>query len=435
MMPVWRKSASIWTKCILIHGLLLLPLTWSSPLSATGEESDMSRVGKERFQPVAGVIHEKKTVQFETLFRFSDLRSQQSKLFEGSRVTNVLNTAAIDTGNPHVKLEIVSPAGRATGRNTLVNIAGQYDKAGHRVVAGFNLDFFYPAGMSTGFQIMGGEIMTTPDNSTTTHMAIMPDGTVKMGGPVAIRSVLTAEDGSTIVLNGVNRVREEKHTDHVFIVSDRYGASTLSKGAGVEVVISPTGSDGKVRPGMDIKGVVEAVYEKPNNKIPAGKLVLTASGTKAKWAKDHLTAGKKVSFRTDFDQGVNEAVYAMGSANQEDGRVLLRGGEVPEQILDMSDLKNVDHQPRTIVAMKGKNLHVFVFDGRQRGYSDGVSLIEAARYLQTLGMEEAINVDGGGSSTYAVRKPGDTQLTVTNRPSDGADRPLGNALLVISDEN
>lgn len=422
-------------KRILIPGLLLLPLSWPSTLSATGQEADMSRTGKERLQPAAGVIHEKKTVQFETVFRFSDLRSQPSKPFEGSRVTNVLNTAAIDTGNPHVKLEIVSPAGRATGRDTLINIAGQNDKAGHRVVAGFNLDFFYPAGMSMGFQITGGEIMTTPDNSTTTHMAIMPDGTVKMGGAVAIRSVLTAEDGSILVLNGVNRVREEKHTDHAFILSDRYAASTLSKGAGVEVVISPTASDGKVRPGKEVKGVVETVNEKQNNKIPAGKFVLTASGTKAKWVKDHLQAGKKVSFRTDFDQGVNEAVYAMGSANHPDGRVLLRGGEVPEQILDMTDAKNVEHQPRTIVATKGKNLHVFVFDGRQRGYSDGVSLLEAARYLQALGMEEAINVDGGGSSTYAVRKPGDTQLTVTNWPSDGADRPIGNALLVISDES
>jgi hypothetical protein len=55
---------------------------------------------------------------------------------------------------------------------------------------------------------------------------------------------------------------------------------------------------------------------------------------------------------------------------------------------------------------------------RRSGWSAGLTVVEAARLLRTLGAVEAINLDGGGSSTFVEGG------FVANRPSDGTDEPL-----------
>jgi len=62
-------------------------------------------------------------------------------------------------------------------------------------------------------------------------------------------------------------------------------------------------------------------------------------------------------------------------------------------------------------------------DGRQT-FSVGMTLNELATYLLKLGCTDAMNLDGGGSATlWYVGK-------VCNRPSDGRERPVANALVV-----
>jgi len=81
--------------------------------------------------------------------------------------------------------------------------------------------------------------------------------------------------------------------------------------------------------------------------------------------------------------------------------------------------------PRTAVAAGLGKVHLVVVDGRQPGHSVGMTLRELATFLQTLGATDALNLDGGGSSTMVV----DGQIT--NRPSDGSERGAANALLVL----
>ena len=81
--------------------------------------------------------------------------------------------------------------------------------------------------------------------------------------------------------------------------------------------------------------------------------------------------------------------------------------------------------PRTAMGFDntGKWLILLVIDGRQRGYSEGVSLFELARVLQAHGCTEAINLDGGGSSILLIRGPDGKPKTV-NRPSEITHRPV-----------
>ncbi|MBM3972811.1 MAG: phosphodiester glycosidase family protein [Planctomycetes bacterium] len=84
--------------------------------------------------------------------------------------------------------------------------------------------------------------------------------------------------------------------------------------------------------------------------------------------------------------------------------------------------------PRTAVGTNqaGTTLYVVVVDGRQPGWSVGMTLPELANVLLGLGAWRAINLDGGGSSSFLHSPPG--AALVQNRPSDGSHRAVANHL-------
>ncbi len=75
--------------------------------------------------------------------------------------------------------------------------------------------------------------------------------------------------------------------------------------------------------------------------------------------------------------------------------------------------------PRTAVGMDrtGQTLWLVVVDGRQRGFSEGMTLEELSRVLLELGCWVAINLDGGGSSVMLLQDS-KGRLQIVNRPSD-----------------
>ena len=75
-------------------------------------------------------------------------------------------------------------------------------------------------------------------------------------------------------------------------------------------------------------------------------------------------------------------------------------------------------------------------DGRQAGYSAGMTLRESAQLMRDLGATQALNLDGGGSTTMVVRRSWEhaARYILANKPSDKeGERPVANALAVVSD--
>jgi exopolysaccharide biosynthesis protein len=86
--------------------------------------------------------------------------------------------------------------------------------------------------------------------------------------------------------------------------------------------------------------------------------------------------------------------------------------------------------PRTAVGYDadGNQLWVMVVDGRQPGHSDGMTLPELTVALQAMGVEEALNLDGGGSTVMVL------EGEAVSSPSDAqGERPVVNALAVRRD--
>jgi hypothetical protein len=79
--------------------------------------------------------------------------------------------------------------------------------------------------------------------------------------------------------------------------------------------------------------------------------------------------------------------------------------------------------PRTAagIADDGKTLVLLVVDGRLLSHSVGMSEVELADEMIRQGCTEALNLDGGGSSTLVMRDAADEAPQVKNRPSDGHD--------------
>lgn len=84
-----------------------------------------------------------------------------------------------------------------------------------------------------------------------------------------------------------------------------------------------------------------------------------------------------------------------------------------------------DRHPRSGVGVGGGKVFFVSVDGRQKGYSVGMTPQRFARLFVSLGARTALNLDGGGSTTMVVNGK------VKNRPSDGTERPVSSALLLL----
>lgn len=88
--------------------------------------------------------------------------------------------------------------------------------------------------------------------------------------------------------------------------------------------------------------------------------------------------------------------------------------------------------PRTAagVSRDGRHLYLLVADGRSE-HSGGLTVAELASLLGRVGADDAVNLDGGGSSTLVAQAPGAASVTVRNTPSGGAERAVANGIGVF----
>jgi exopolysaccharide biosynthesis protein len=123
-----------------------------------------------------------------------------------------------------------------------------------------------------------------------------------------------------------------------------------------------------------------------------------------------------------------EVSWSLGIPGLEDAiggdRILVSGGRVA---LGGCTGAVCGRNPRTAIGLtEDGRVLIVVVDGRQ-GSSAGMSLTELAQFMvNRLGAQVAMNLDGGGSSTMAVRG------AVANHPGDGFERAVSSAVLVFS---
>ncbi|MBQ8621422.1 MAG: phosphodiester glycosidase family protein [Oscillospiraceae bacterium] len=128
--------------------------------------------------------------------------------------------------------------------------------------------------------------------------------------------------------------------------------------------------------------------------------------------------GTKADYDTYKDQ-IQEAIGGFGA-------VLIKGGEIVTT-------NNSTRASRTAIGIKADgSVVMMVLDGRQEPFSCGGTMVEIAQIMYDAGCVHAINLDGGGSSTYLSKPEGSDSLKLVSRPSDGYARSVATTLVAVS---
>lgn len=159
--------------------------------------------------------------------------------------------------------------------------------------------------------------------------------------------------------------------------------------------------------------------------IPEGCFILTAHVDSGAYLQTQLAAlkpGEQVTLSvTSPDPRWSEVQQAIGGY-----QLLLKDGVVQEGLDNAAN-------PRTALGVKADgSVILYTVDGRRAGHSVGASMRQAAARLKELGCVDAVLLDGGGSTTFGATGAVDNAFTLQNKPSDGAQRAVSNALFFVS---
>ena len=170
--------------------------------------------------------------------------------------------------------------------------------------------------------------------------------------------------------------------------------------------------------------VVEIRKNLPPVEIPENGYIVIAANNNTKVIVDNFKEGDIVNLEIATTPDWNNISMAVTG-----GAVILKDGAIPAKFSHDSPGRN----PRTAIGSSkdGKQVIIVTVDGRQEK-SLGMTLTELAKLMAELGAYNAINLDGGGSTTMTARKPGTNIINVVNSPSDGMPRSIANAIGVIS---
>ncbi|MHC4425108.1 MAG: phosphodiester glycosidase family protein [Planctomycetota bacterium] len=257
-----------------------------------------------------------------------------------------------------------------------------------------------------GLQIVQGELVSSPHN---TCFWIDSNGQPNIA---YVQSTFrtTWPDGTNVKFD-INQACTE---DKAVLYTPTMGSSTRTEKA-VELILEKNDDSGwlPTKPGQTYNGRIVSVNHEPNSVIPMDKVVLSLGSTLAKKIKNtEIGTAISLSFKTYPD--LKDVDIAIGG-----GPILIRDAKVQK----FSGYQ--PRHPRTAIGFNDIYFFLLVVDGRQKDLSIGMTLPELADFMLKLGCTEAMNLDGGGSSTFWL------DGKIMNSPSDGHERRIANGLILL----
>lgn len=334
----------------------------------------------------------------------------------------VVHVVEFDLDDPDYTIEMGFPQGKRnySSREGTSQIVTHYDTVDDDVIAAINCGYFGSGIDIIGPLASGGNLIGLPTNTwETCILQESAEGWMDRNLPSAT-GTLTFDGGST---QGINLLNVARTADSLVLYTPVWDATTGTTTQGVEVIVENVSFP--MRPDKQVVGEVTAIYTGTgslDNAIPAGGMVLSAAGTAATTLQANVTVGDVLAVRFDMSPGtvINTRLMTAGAG------WLVEGG-VPNTSAWAYFSFSTELHPRTVLAWNGTKHWFVTFDGRQAGYSIGADFEDMADFLiGTLGADQAINLDGGGSTTMVING------SIVNQPSDsGGERSVGNALMLV----
>jgi hypothetical protein len=278
-------------------------------------------------------------------------------------------------------------------------------------VAGVNGDLFaWAQGFPSGMLVQDGVIHASP-NSARSSIGIGLDGSLLIDR-VSFFGTWQGT-GQRRTVNGVNKL-----AGAAVLYTPAWGPTTPAGSGTVEATLSAFPS---ATAGADLAGLVAQVKPGGGTPIPPNGAVLVARGAQGPRLTAEAPVGQTVTVRLTLKPDWTGVVDALGGGPMivRDGRPVFRAQE------EFSTYQLSLRHPRSAVGQTADGRIVMLaVDGRQPGYSVGMTNFELALALMRFGVVTGSALDGGGSTTMAY------DGTLLNRPSDGSERAVAEALLV-----
>jgi len=231
---------------------------------------------------------------------------------------------------------------------------------------------------------------------------------------------LTYRLGSETVTVPIDGVDTTRARSKLMVYTPRFGPDSDTADTGVEWQLG----------GSPLR-VIERRPNAGKTPIPRDGAVLSFGGTVLPTGLESLERDQEVSLDTRFQTRLGTPVSEWALANDIVGGagLLLRNGQV---LTDWTDEQlragfNTERHPRTMIGTsRGGIIWLITVDGRNPDVSVGMSFTELQKLAAGLNLDNALNLDGGGSTTMVVGG------MVVNHPSDKTGpRKVSDALLVV----
>ncbi|MFA9560402.1 phosphodiester glycosidase family protein [Evansella sp. AB-rgal1] len=368
--------------------------------------------------------------------------SYRNELFERKFLKQSVHVLEVDLTNKDSELQLNIPQPLRSLQTTEEQARNGKE---NKVLAAVNAAFFETiegiAGLPASLIVKDGEIIRYGRNSENLSgpifqkqaFGLLSNGKARIGEYES--NITMRVDDRRIPVFSMNDVMPRIGKAVLYTESDKPLPASFLSNPTVEIIVDNVDKDMKtISFGTTITGTVKQLLNSSSkNKlhVPKDGFVILATGNAMVETLGDIQVGSELSVSLELDNHWKEANFVLGS-----GPYLVKNGET-HITMNLSSPLASTRQPRTAVGISedGSKVLLITVDGRQRGYSDGMTMVELADFFLTCGMEQAINLDGGGSSTMVLQKPGDTMPSLVNRPADGIQRKVSATIQLIQKES
>ena len=317
-----------------------------------------------------------------------------------------INIASADLSKDYIDAELLKDENDI---RKLTNVKTLAEKADTYVAV--NGDFFSWSstekgkGSPVGVEIKDGEKLTSYAKASTSNAVfVKTDDKHMLFDYIDTYMTVTAPNGEGTQIKHINKYDD---LDGIVMYNSKWGETSPGSHAyQVEMVVEDD--------------TVTAInYDAGPCKIPENGYVLSFLKDRTTFLLDNFQIGDKIVFDISLQPNYENINLAMGG-----GTLLVKDGKTAKNTHNIAGLN-----PRTALGLDkdGKTLYLITVDGRQAD-SIGVSLAELSEILINNGIYNAINLDGGGSTTMVAKNTETGANEVINLPSEGSLRSVINGI-------
>ena len=350
--------------------------------------------------------------------------------------------AEMDRTTENLQFDIELANNQILGRETITNATRRLMKKQILPLAGVNGSFgiredsYGRGGMTFNLHIQNGELISIPiirdrwgysppSPWGETSFGVTPDGEFLLER-VQLNGQLHIDDGNgdTLPIDAINQICDTSAP--VVLYTPRFGHRTLTRRC-YEFTLE--------RLELPITGkytsrfIVTEVNRRGNSRIPSDGVVIAIESRLARnWTKKITTSTKgtlEIALTPTKWQHVQQGVGG-NLRLVRDGRIepeLVRFGETRGRSAS-AHRNGASRHPRSALGFNDEKLFLIAVDGRQHGYSMGMTLYDMGKFFSELGIKHAINFDGGSSSALWALGG------VVNSPAHGYERRIFNIAMI-----